>query len=406
MKVLHIITRLDCGGSAQNTLLSCRELARDFETVLVHGLSLESRLSPPEKAKLCRERAEAAARGVRLIAVAPLVRRIAPVKDLRAFLALCRILRRERPEVVHTHTSKAGLLGRAASRLCRVPRVVHTPHGHVFHGYFGKAVSRLFLLLERAAAGLTDRLVALTEGEKRDCLDLSVARRGAVEVIPSGVELTRYAPFQGDRRAARRELGLDPEARLVGFAGRLAPVKGVRELLEAMPLVWREFPECELVFLGRGELEEELRARSARIDGKGRVRFLGWREDVHRILPLLDLFVLPSRNEGMGRVIVEAMASGVPIAAAAVCGIPDLVQDGRTGILFPPGDVEALAGGIRRLLRDRGLAERLAACGLAHCRRYDLAVMVDKLRRLYLGLAPRPGAIPAPPAAGAHPIRP
>lgn len=380
--------------------------------MLVHGLSHESHLTAAEEARLAKDRAEAAARGVRFIALKPLVRRIAPLRDLQAFFALLRIFRRERPDVVHTHTSKAGMLGRAAARLCRVRHVVHTPHGHVFHGHFGRAASLLFLLLERAAQPLTDRLVALTEGEKRDYLDLSVARRGAVEVIPSGVELTRYAPFQGDRHAARRELGLDPEARLIGFAGWLSPVKGVRELLEAMPAVWREFPACGLVFLGRGELEEELRARSARIDGKGRVRFLGWREDVHRILPLLDLFVLPSRNEGMGRVLVEAMACGVPVVAAAVCGIPDLVQDGRTGILFPAGDVEALAGGIRRLLRDRDLAAGLAACGLAHCRRYDLAVTVDKLRRLYSGLAPRPGAssdvtaIPAPPVAGVHPNRP
>ncbi|MEJ5359473.1 MAG: glycosyltransferase family 4 protein [Desulfobacterales bacterium] len=412
MKVLHVITRLDHGGAAKNTLCTCRELAREFETVLVHGLSHESHLTAAEEARLAVDRAEAAARGVRFIAVETLVRRIAPLRDLRAFLALWRIFRRERPDVVHTHTSKAGMLGRAAARLCRVRHVVHTPHGHVFHGHFGRPASILFLLLERAARPFTDRLVALTEGEKRDYLARSVARRGAIEVVPSGVDLARYAPRPGDRRAARRALGLDPEAELVGFAGWLSAVKGVRELLEAMPAVWREFPKCGLVLLGRGELEEELRARSAQIDGKGRVRFLGWRDDLPRILPLLDLFVLPSRNEGMGRVLVEAMACGVPVLAAAVCGIPDLVQDGRTGILFAPGDVEALAGGIRRLLRDRDLAARLAARGLAHCRRYDLAVMVDQLRRLYLALASRPGtssevpAIPAPPFAGVRPLRP
>lgn len=388
MKVLHIITRLDRGGSAQNTLLACRELAREVETVLVHGLGRESRLTAAEEAGLARDKAAAAARGVRFITTGSLVRRISPLLDLRAFFALVRIIRRERPDVVHTHTSKAGLLGRAAATVCRVPRIVHTPHGHVFHGHFGRAASRLFLFLERLASRMTDRLIALTEGEKRDYLARSVAREGDIEVIPSGVDLAPHAPVRGDRAAARRGLGLDPGRPLVGFAGWFSTVKGVADLLEAMPAVWREFPACGLVFLGRGELEETLRLRAASLDGQGRVVFLGWREDLPRILPLLDLFVLPSRNEGMGRVLVEAMACGVPIVAAAACGIPELVDHGRTGLLVPPGDVEALAAGIRRLLGDRALAARLAAAGLQRCRNYGLPVMVAKLRRLYHGFAP------------------
>lgn len=390
MKVLHVITRLDRGGAAQNTLLTCRELAPEVETVLVHGPSRESRLSAAEETGLARDKAEAAARGVRFIEAKALVRRISPLLDLLAFLALVRILRRERPDLVHTHTSKAGLLGRVAARLCRVPHVVHTPHGHVFHGHFGKAASRLFLLLERLAAPMTDRLVALTEGEKRDYLALGVAREGAIDVVPSGVNLARHAPFRGDRAAARRGLGLDPQRPLVGFAGWLSAVKGAADLLEAMPSVWREVPDCGLVFLGRGGLEADLRRRADKLDGRGRVVFLGWREDLPRILPLLDLFVLPSRNEGMGRVLVEAMACGVPIVAAAACGIPDLVEDGQTGLLVPPGDVAALAGGIRRLLGDRALAERLSAAGLRRCRDFELSRMVAKLRRIYRGFDPAP----------------
>ncbi len=410
MKVLHVITRLDRGGSAQNTLLACRELAPEVETVLVHGLGRESRLTAAEEAGLARDKAAAAARGVRFIAAGALVRRISPILDLCALFALVRIIRRERPDVVHTHTSKAGLLGRAAAAVCRVPRIVHTPHGHVFHGHFGRAASRLFLLLERLASRMTDRLVALTEGEKRDYLALAVAREGGIDVIPSGVDLAAHEPFRGDRAAARRSLGLDPARPLVGFAGWLSAVKGAADLLEAMPAVWREHPACGLVFLGRGGLEEALRRRAARLDGQGRVVFLGWREDLPRILPLLDLLVLPSRNEGMGRVLVEAMACGVPIVAAAACGIPDLVDHGRTGLLVPPGDVEALAAGIRRVLGDRALAERLAAAGLARCREYGLAVMVEKLRRLYRGFAPpcasAANPLPERPLSGIRPSTP
>ncbi|RPJ76192.1 MAG: glycosyltransferase family 1 protein, partial [Desulfobacteraceae bacterium] len=311
-KIMHVITRLDMGGSAQNTLLTCREMAGTYETLLVHGLARESRMSTAERSRLAAAKLETARRGVRFVPVGSLVRRIDPVCDAVALLAILWRIWREKPDVVHTHTSKAGILGRLAARMAGVPHIVHTPHGHVFDGHFGRVAAGLFLILERFFARFTEKLVALTAGEKRDYVDLGVARAEDVPVIPSGVDLGEYSGELPDRPVEKTALGLDPTKRQVGFVGWLLPIKGPAYLLNAMTAVWQEHPDAELVFVGQGELENALRALASFAGCSDRVKFLGWREDIPRIMPLFDVFVLPSLNEGMGRVLVEAMAAGRP----------------------------------------------------------------------------------------------
>ncbi|MCU0561200.1 MAG: glycosyltransferase family 4 protein [Desulfobacterales bacterium] len=389
-KILHLITRLDMGGSAQNTLLCCRELAGEYDTVLVHGLARESGMSAAEKSRLEAWKREAEHRGVRFIPIGSLVRRIHPVRDILSLLVLLWHIRRERPEIVHTHTSKAGILGRLAARLAGVPHVVHTPHGHVFSGHFGRLAAGLFLALERFFARFTEKTVALTAGEKRDYVDLGVAPAEDVSVIPSGVELGEFAGERTDAAAQKRTVGFDPQRRQVGFVGWLLAIKGPAYLLNAMGAVWREHPDAELVFVGKGALEKPLRAQAAFAGCSGRVKFLGWRDDIARIMPLFDVFVLPSLNEGMGRVLVEAMAAGRPIVASRAGGIPDLVRHGENGLLVPPGDEAALAAGIALLLRDRGLAQRMGERGRRRCHEFGLPAMIAGLEALYRGLLAPP----------------
>jgi glycosyltransferase involved in cell wall biosynthesis/peptidoglycan/LPS O-acetylase OafA/YrhL len=397
-KIMHILTRLDMGGSAQNTLLNCRELAHRYETVLVHGLAGESRMSASEQAAVEQLKHSARKRGARFVPMRSLVRRIHPFWDLVALLRLWWVIRRERPDLVHTHTSKAGILGRMAAQLAGIPRVVHTPHGHVFSGHFGRFRSALFLALERWFARCTDRTVALTGGERRDYVELAIGRPGTVCTIHSGVDVGAFAEPPADPAERKRAIGLDPDRRLVGFVGWLLPVKGPQHLLNAMARVWEEHANVDLVFVGRGELEGALGAQASFSGHGDRVHFLGWREDVRAIMPLFDLFVLPSLNEGMGRVLVEAMAAGRPVVASRTGGIPDLVRHGRNGLLVTPQNELELAESISLVLGNPALADRMGDAGRVVCREFSLDAMTARLDRLYTELlAPEmPGT--APPA--------
>jgi len=389
-KVLHIITRLDMGGSAQNTLLSCLGLDPALYSVtLVKGSTAESNMTREEAERLERHLASARSQGVTVITIPTLVRRISPWNDLRAFRAVLRHLRRLRPDIIHTHTSKAGLLGRLAAWMVRVPVVVHTPHGHVFYGHFGPTLSWFFLLVERMLSRITDHLVALTPGEAEDYVDLGVMPPHRISVIPSGVDLRRFTDARVDRLSKRRELGLPPAALAVGFVGWLLPIKGLSFLVQAMPGILARHPESFLVVVGKGEEEGKLRSLADSLGLNGRVLFLGWRPDVEDIIRCLDVLALPSLNEGMGRVLVEAMAAGVPIVASRVGGVPDLVSDGENGLLVPPADSRALEQAISQLFRDEPRRRRMAEKGKNVCGQYSAEGMVEQISNLYAILRQR-----------------
>jgi glycosyltransferase involved in cell wall biosynthesis len=242
-KILHIITRLDMGGSAQNTLLTCKELSGKFETILVHGLSHESGMSDLEK-KIVEDGIEKAkAQGVKVIPLPSLVRSIRPIKDLKALLSLVWLIFKEKPDIIHTHSSKAGILGRVAAKIAFVPRIIHTPHGHVFYGHFGPIASKVFLWIEKLFSRFTDRIVALTDGEKNDYENLSVSPSEKLLKIHSGVDISQYMKSNGNMVEKRRSLGLDQNSMVVGFVGWLLPIKGPEYLLKSMEYVWQEYPE-------------------------------------------------------------------------------------------------------------------------------------------------------------------
>jgi len=385
-KIIHIITRLDKGGSAQNTLLTCLALCERYEIILVHGLSLESQMTDWEKQSVDSGIKEAEKRGVKVIGIPSLVRSIDPGQDVWGFFSLWRLMIKEKPAIVHTHTSKAGILGRWAAKMAGVPIIVHTPHGHVFYGHFGPLGSRFFLLVERLMASITDRIVALTEAERRDYIGFSVSNPDKIVTIHSGVEIDRYTKAEVKIEDKKRSVGLNPKGLVVGTVGWLLPIKGPMHLLNAMADVWQSHPEIRLVFVGKGELEEELRAEAFRMEVSERVILLGWRADIPEIMQILDIFVLPSLNEGMGRVLVEAMAAGKPIVASSVGGILDLVKHGQNGLLVEPGDVSALSLAIRRLLVDKKLRDEMGKQGRIMAQNYSVEKMVRKIDALYSSL--------------------
>jgi len=383
VKVMHIITRLDKGGSAQNTLLTCRGLSKKYEMVLVHGLSFESRMTEQEKESVDQGIKEVAERGVRVIAIPSLVRRISPLQDLKALFYLWRLLIREKPSMVHTHTSKGGILGRLAAKLAGVPVIIHTPHGHVFYGHFGPLVSKFFLLTERLMARITDQMVALTETEKNDYVALSDFSPQKIATIHSGVDVDQYMNVHVNIAEKKRELGLNSKSFVVGTVGWLLPIKGPLHLLKAMSNVWERHPETSLIFVGKGDLEKGLKEEARRMGVSEKVIFLGWRDDIPEIMQTIDIFVLPSLNEGMGRVLVEAMAAGKPVVASRVGGILDLVKEGQNGFLAEPGDEKGLAIAIENLLEDKNMRDEMGKRGREMAQDFSVKKMVEKIDVLY-----------------------
>jgi glycosyltransferase involved in cell wall biosynthesis len=371
IRILHIITRLDVGGSAENTVLSAIRLP---QTKFACGLAVGRTIDPPPGLHATLDRS-----GVPRWEVEGLVRSVRPLADLRVLVALRRLIREFRPDIVHTHSSKAGFLGRVAARWAGVCHIVHTPHGHVFDGYFSPAVTRVFILLERLAARWTDRIVTLTDAEAEQHLALGIGRREQFVTIPSGVELEAVlgaAPIR-----------LAEGGRVVGTVGRLAPVKGHRHLLDATPILLKRCADATVVLVGDGERRGALETQARDLGIAERVRFTGYREDVAALIAGMDLFVLPSLNEGMGRVLVIAMALGKPIVATAVGGVPELLGHGEAGVLVPASDPRALGDAIAELLSDPARAARLGETARRRAPRYSADAMVEALATLYRRLA-------------------
>lgn len=381
--VFHVITQMDGGGSARNTLLTVIGHDRDrFRVGLAYGRPAER--SEADAVQLATDLEGLQAAGVALFEVPCLIREVRLFQDARATLALWRVFRRERPDIVHTHTSKAGAIGRVAAWLAHVPIVIHTPHGHIFYGYYGRVMSRVIRLAERALARITDRIVTLTDRGAKEHVQYRIADPDKFVTIPSGISLSAFRTVRTDPAMKRKQLGLPPEGPVIGTVGRLVPIKGHEWLLKAAPRVLAEFPHVTFVFLGEGPLLGWLQQLAGKLGIGGHVMFLGARQDVPECLAMFDVFVFPSLNEGMGRALVEAMAMGVPAVATNVGGIPDVVVDGETGLLVPPLDDAALADALLGLLRD---PVRRQAYGQAARRRMDervdVTTMVRAIDRLY-----------------------
>jgi glycosyltransferase involved in cell wall biosynthesis len=384
IKVIHVITRFDKGGSAENTFITVRDLDKGrYDVVLVTGASLPGNTGDPEARAIEANRIAAREHQVRLIGLRHLVRDLDPLSDIIAFFSLLNIIRREKPHIVHTHTSKAGILGRWAAWFCRVPIIIHTPHGHVFWGYFNSWQTRLFILLERWTARITTAIVTLTPQEKEDHLRFRIAPEEKFTVIHSGVDLRTFRVDLYQTSETKALLGISPETTVVGTVGRLTAVKGQEVLIHAASELIRRGEKIFLVLLGDGELRRDLEELSLRLGIAEHVRFLGWRPDVARVMAACDIFCLPSRNEGMGKVLVEAMAMGKPIIASSIGGIPDIVRSGENGILVSVGDTAAWAEAIACLCRDPEKRRRMGDAGMLMAPRYSSEEMIKRIDRMY-----------------------
>jgi glycosyltransferase involved in cell wall biosynthesis len=375
IRVLRIIARLNVGGPAIHaTLLTTRLHPSIYESTLVSGTE-----DAAEGNYLALH-----GRTLDIVSLPELGREIRGLQDLTALRKLMAIIRRTRPHIVHTHTAKAGTLGRLAAILCRVPIVVHTYHGHVLSGYFSPAKTRVFTAIERGLALGTTRLLAVTDRVRADLLAKGIGHPARFQVVPLGFDLDGLERAPARRGELRAELGIGDAPALVGIVARLVPIKAHEVFFDAAVRIAARVPEARFVVVGDGERRAELEAMVTASGLAPRVHFLGWRGDLDRIYADLDVVVLTSKNEGSPVALIEAMAAGRPVVSTAVGGVPDIVQSEGNGLLAPDGDAGAIADAVVRLLGDRALGERLGAAGKRGVlSRFAASRLIDDVHALY-----------------------
>jgi glycosyltransferase involved in cell wall biosynthesis len=389
IKVLRVITRLNIGGPAIHAILLTRALndGAAFQSTLVTGTT-----APHEGDMLDL----AHARAVEPVVLTALGREISPLDDLGALARMVQLIHQLKPDVVHTHMAKAGTVGRLAARICGVPLVVHTYHGHVFHSYFSPAKTRVFLTIERALGLATNRIIVVGDGQRAEIASYGVAPMRKLVTIRLGLELGQFLDAERTRGELRRELGIEADVPLVGIVARLVRIKAPEIFLQAAVKIRAALPKAQFVIIGDGERRQELETLTSTLRLNECVRFLGWRRDMVRVYADLDVVALTSLNEGSPVVLIEALASGRPVVSTAVGGVPEVVINGETGLTVPVSDVAALADAILTLLRDPILAKRLGAVGRQHVYpRYDSSRLVDDVKSLYLRELAALGRLPS-----------
>jgi glycosyltransferase involved in cell wall biosynthesis len=353
LRVLQVVTS-SIGGSADHVLnLTLGLQAGGHECTLAFGPG-----EPLDEAF--------AATGARLVHL-----RMRRALDLPALAAdtvtLCRLMRRERFDVIHLHLAFPGLVGRIAARAAGARCVLYMLHNISAHDYARPATRMLFATVERALGRWTDHFIAGSHAIRQKVIEKRLASPDRITTIHYGLDVSRFDHLPA-RAAMRRELGLPPDAPVVATVCRLEKQKGLGYLQEAFRRVCQQVPQAILLVVGKGPLEASMRAFAAQQGLEGSVRFLGWRSDIPRVLAAVDVLALASLWEAFGLIFAEAGLARVPVAATRVEGIPEVVRDGETGLLVPPEDAGALAEAILTLLCNRDLAARMGATGDAYIR--------------------------------------
>lgn len=369
-RICHIITKLELGGAQQNTLFTVSHLNRTkFLPALITGepgiLDDEARALP----------------SVAFFQVPSLVRKINPLQDCYALWKLTAILRKLRPMVVHTHSSKAGILGRMAARLAGVPIVIHSIHGYGLTPLQHPLLRRALLGLERLVSKKTTRFFSVSEANRRQGIAWKLFSPDRCVVIRSGVDLETLRRTSVDKASKKRELGLDPFRPVVGMVAPMKPQKAPLDFVRVAARVRQTNSDVQFVMVGDGELRPAVERERTRLGLSQTLYLLGWRRDVAEILQCTDVFVLTSLWEGLPRVYLEALAIGVPVVGTRVDGAEEVVKDGANGFLLEPGDIVGMAAKVQLLLSRHGVLSQSERSGLE--REFDIREMVRRQEEEY-----------------------
>lgn len=378
MKICHVITRMIVGGAQENTLYTVQgHLEKGHQVTLVTGPS-----SGPEGKlleKFCPP-------GMELIEVPSLVRQLNPWKDWCAYRSLVKIFRAGGYDVVHTHSSKAGVVGRLAARKAGVPFVCHTVHGQAFHQYQSSLKNALYIRAERFAARRCDRIFAVAQAMIDQCVDAKVAPREKYGVVYSGMDLESFVNARRDPELGSA-LGIAPSSLVIGMVARLFELKGHADLLKAAPAIAARFPEVRFLIVGDGILRDSLEAEISRLGLTENFIFTGLVPpgEIPKYVGQMDILAHLSWREGLPRACVQALAAAKPVLAYPLDGTPEVVIPGETGLLCHPGNAEEIAAGLLRLLEDAELRRRFGAAGQKLVlSRFDWHRMAEILEGEYL----------------------
>jgi len=344
IKIALVITRMDRGGAPDivKSLFDYLNM-REYESILISGPTI----IPTKDIKNFMDKNRN-----NIVIIPDLKRNPNLINDTLAFIKLFLLFRKERFDIVHTHTAKAGFIGRIAAKLAGIRLIIHTPHGHNLYGYFNFWFTQSIIILERIASLFTDKIIALTNIEKTDMIRYNICKPSKIAVIRSGINLDIYDKIKVDIEQKKAEFDAARDDFLVGMIGRLDVVKGPEYFIEASKYIAEKLPQTRFLIVGDGSLREKLISRSRQLDLEEKIAFLGWREDTAEILSILDVLVLTSLNEAVGRVLLEAGASAKPVVATNVGGIPEILKDNETGILVSAGDSRKIANAVINLLKD------------------------------------------------------
>ena len=372
IKILHIITHLPIGGAQDNTLITLEKLDKKrFDVSLMCGPGGE-----------WVDRA-LSIKGIRMIFIKELIRKIHFIYDLIVLAKIYTIIREEKFIIVHTHSSKPGFAGRIAAKLAGVPVVLHTIHGFPFHDFMHPVVRKFFILIERGLSKFSDRLITVSLLNREKAIHLKLAQPEKFINIYSGISFEKFQKSV-DHREKKKELGIPQREKIVGMVGRLSKQKAPQYFVQAMPAVLESVPDVRFLIVGDGELKSKVIRLSNKLGVEEKVSFLGFREDIPEILEILDVFVLSSLWEGLGRSLTEAMVMGCPVVATRVEGVPELVVGGETGILVQPKDPDSLAQGIVELITDSVKARKMGQSAREKVLHdFSSEQMISRIEKLY-----------------------
>ena len=371
IKLLHVITHLPIGGAQDNTLYTVELLnKKKYDISLCCNLDGEL----VERAKKVED--------IKLFDIPFLCREVSLYNDVKAFFSIYKLLKNGNFDIIHTHSSKAGFIARLAAKLNKIPVIIHTVHGFAFNDFMNVYKKNFFIYVEKILATWTDVIITVSNLNKNKIVDLNIAKEENIENIYSGIDLSLFT----DKRNSdfRKELNLGDDKILIGSVGRLSNQKDPITMINAFDIVSKKFPEAYLVLVGDGPLKDKIVDRIKKLKLKNRVHLTGNKSNPWDVYHSIDLFIMSSIYEGLGRSITEALSCGVPVVCTAVEGVPEIIKDSITGTLVPPREPIELADGIIRSLQNMKVAKRKAAEGRKFVQdNFDVNKMVEDIDALY-----------------------
>ena len=372
-KVATIITKLELGGAQEIAIYTTENLSRDrYSTILISGCGgiLDGEVKNNHR--------------IKSFFVPELIRMVNPIKDAITSMKIWRLLKSERVDLVHTHSSKAGILGRWAAHFAGVPHIFHTYHGFGFNDYQKWWARKAFIWVERVTAWITDKLIVVCSENAKKGLDNKIGKERQYEVIHCATDIKAFSEIKIDLDQKKREFGIDPKSPVVAMIACFKPQKAPQDFIFLAQRVSQVLPSTRFLLVGDGELRNEVEELMRRFKLKGKVILTGWRRDVPEIMQIIDVLVLTSLWEGLPIVFAEAMASGKPVVATAVDGAKEAIFEGINGFLVEPHNIEKFSDRVIRLIKDRNLAQRMGREGQKMVYpTFDLAHMLKSIEALY-----------------------